>query len=646
MIRRMLIVLLAATVASCGLSRKADRLRQESVSAGLSLAQDDYLPEIAGQVFRRDTLTVKDDDGREILIMKAIRDESGEMVATDVIRAAIVTARFRNVAERFGKVDIAFDVTVPRQMQDSRWQLRFLPEILILGDTLFLEPVVITGADYRKAQLRGYQQYQRFLDSIAADSAYFVYRHQLEMFLRRNLPQIYKFRNDTSFVSDEEFSSAYGVTEQQAIDHYTNSLAIRWNRRKVERKGVMFRRYVKAPLDEGGLRLDTVLLSDNQEFIYRYVQTIRTRPGLRKVDVELSGSVLEEDRTVYSVPRSGPLTFYISSLSGLIEPMERYLTKVVSRKVSDYTACYIDFDSGSAVIKPEKDENRAELSRIRGNITSLMENEEFEMDSIIVTASCSPEGRYRSNERLSAARSEAMAGYLSGFMKSYRDSIRRNSFVVDLENMDIARAPHISFISRTNPENWNMLATLVGNDDGLSEADKRRFEEIVSERDPDIREANLQKEAFYKHLRESLYPRLRTVRLDFYLHRKWLQQDTLITTVPDTLYRNGLAALRDHDYEGALSLLRPYRDINTALAYCAMGYNASALDILERVEQSPRKDYLLALLLSRTGDPENAARYYLSACKADRQFISRGNLDPEISALVKVYQLDRLCNEE
>ena len=55
--------------------------------------------------------------------MNAIRDENGEMVAHDRITASYVTARFRNVAERHGKVDIAFDVRVPAQMLDSRWQL-------------------------------------------------------------------------------------------------------------------------------------------------------------------------------------------------------------------------------------------------------------------------------------------------------------------------------------------------------------------------------------------------------------------------------------------------------------------------------------------------------------------------------------------
>ena len=57
------------------------------------------------------------------IIMNAIKDtETGEMVATDVISASKVTARFRNVAERAGYVSIGFDVTVPSAMSDSLYR--------------------------------------------------------------------------------------------------------------------------------------------------------------------------------------------------------------------------------------------------------------------------------------------------------------------------------------------------------------------------------------------------------------------------------------------------------------------------------------------------------------------------------------------
>ena len=148
---------LALAVLSCSTSRKIDRIRRGEVQPSLNLGMDtSYLPQIRNRQTTRDTLKIMDDAGQEVLIMKAIRmEETGEMVATDVLDAAMVTARFRNIAERHGKVDLDFQVVVPASMQDSKWQLRFYPDMYMLDDSIRLEPVIITGKAYRNAQLKG-----------------------------------------------------------------------------------------------------------------------------------------------------------------------------------------------------------------------------------------------------------------------------------------------------------------------------------------------------------------------------------------------------------------------------------------------------------------------------------------------------------
>ena len=144
----------------------------------------------------------------------------------------------------------------------------------------------------------------------------------------------------------------------------------------------------------------------------------------------------------------------------------------------------------------------------------------------------------------------------------------------------------------------------------------------------------------YRHIRESLYPRLRTVRFDFHLHRKGLQKDTIHTTVVDTAYMRGLQAIRDREYEQAVTLLRPYKDYNTAVAFCALDYNASALEVLEPMERTDKVLYLLAILYSRRGDDRRAVESYLKACRLNPTFVHRGNLDPEIAGLIRRYGLD------
>ena len=637
-------VLLAVLLAAgCGSQGKLERLRRQSLAAQMVIADEKELPEIAmGGEPRRDTMVVEDPDGNQVLIMRAVKDENGEMVATDVIQAARITARFRNVAERSGKVDLNFRIIVPEAMQDRDWQLRFYPDLFVAEDSLRLDPILITGEGYRKAQLEGYEHYRRFLDSIAADSTHFVDRFQLEMFLRRNLPDIYRYKTDSTAVSDAEFRSHFGITEQQALAHYTNQLVVRRNRRKVGRKDEMFRKFVKAPIVTEGLRLDTVIVSPDGDILYDYVQSIHVRPSLRKATVLLSGDIFEEDRRIYRVPRTEPLTFYISSISGLSDDAVRYKTVVTERRVQANTACYIDFEQGRAEIRKETGHNREEMARIEGNLRSLLQHRDFDLDSIVVTASCSPEGSYEHNRRLSMRRSESVSDYFEGFLKHWRDSVRRNSFHIGLDDTYREEAPaEIRMLSRNNPENWTMLDALVREDGILSRKEKEEYAQTASVQEPDLREQRLQRLPSYRHIRESLYPRLRTVRFDFHLHRKGLQKDTIHTTVVDTAYMRGLQAIRDREYEQAVTLLRPYKDYNTAVAFCALDYNASALEVLEPMERTDKVLYLLAILYSRRGDDRRAVESYLRACRLNPSFVHRGNLDPEIAGLIRRYGLDR-----
>ena len=640
---------LSLLIAGCASQRKMKSLQSGTVRPSLTLAREqDYIPDIRkDMVAQRDTFIVRDGD-REVLIMKAVKDEDGEMVAHDVIDAAVVTARFRNVAERNGRVDIEFQVTVPQSMQDSRWQLRFRPQMYILEDTLDLDPVIITGAEYRKAQLRGYQQYERFLSTIVTDPDEFVNWWLLELFIERNIPDLYAFKTDSTYVSDEQFASVYGVTEKEAIEHYTDELARKANSKRISRREKMYRKYVKVPIVSEGLRLDTVIQNGSGDFVYHYVQPIRTRPKLRKVDVVLSGDIFEEDRKIYDIPKSDPLTFYISSLSAFVDNREKYLTKVIERRVEENTACYIEFASGSFEVDETMGNNPSEIARIKDNLRTLMGSDTFVIDSIIVTSSASPEGTISFNDRLSRRRSEGISGYFSAWMNHHQDSLERErGFSVDEQgNVIVEKRREIPMLGRSSGENWRMLDRLVERDTTLTPEQKESYCNLSTHQDLDAREKAMQSQDYYRHLREKLYPHLRTVRFDFHLHRKGMVKDTVHTTVLDTAYMNGVQAIRDRDYERALTALRPYNDYNTAIAYLCMDYNASAMQILEGLDRTAQVNYMLAVLYSRRGDEQKAVECYVRSCSQDPSYIHRGNLDPEIAVLIRRYGLNAAPEDE
>ena len=152
--RRVLIwgLLVITFAVTCSSPRKLGDIRSGETAVSMSLPSDEEIAEENEEEIA--AVAVDTSRNGEPIIMNAIRDDStGEMVATDVIVASTVTARFRHVAERFGKILLEFDIAVPGEMMDSKWQLRFHPSLYMLGDSLDLDDVIVTGRDYRAGRL-------------------------------------------------------------------------------------------------------------------------------------------------------------------------------------------------------------------------------------------------------------------------------------------------------------------------------------------------------------------------------------------------------------------------------------------------------------------------------------------------------------
>ena len=620
---KFVMLLLLLMLASCGPYKKVEQIRRGEVAMTLSVADEPEVHEDESNELVIDSIKGSLSDGP--LIMKAIKDsETGEMVATDVIRASKVVARFRNVAERDGYVSICFDVSVPQAMASSKWQLKIFPFMKIQQDSLAMDPIFITGEQYRKQQLRGYERYRQFISSIITDPDDFLRIGQLEIFLQRHFPETYAMRTDSSYVSDELTENLFGVTQSDAFEHYRKELKWKMNERRKGMKDEMFSRYVKDPIRTEGVRLDTVLVSSEGDFIYRYSHTFKSRPRLKKVHVSLDGQLYEGGECIAMLPFPDELTFYISSLSSLTDDILKYRMYIRQRRVYDHTKALIDFAHGCSDIDTLLGDNAAELLRVRKCIEDVSAKEEYALDSLVIVASCSPEGSFRLNSELSAARSRAVCRYMEAYVpECWRDSLKT------------------SFL----PENWDQFMLLVENDTVLDRDMRRQITAMVRtmEGGPDKVEYQLSQMPQYRYLREKIYPKLRNVRFDFHLHRVGMVQDTLTTTELDTVYMAGLQALKELDYRKAVTLLRPYDDYNSALAFVCADYNYSALDVLDRLSvDDPRVCYLKAMVLSRLGLHEEGLKYFNLALARDPSMEYRANLDPEMFEIVKLRQIDDL----
>ena len=610
---RYLLLFVILMTSACTSYLKVRQMRSGEVAMGLSVREDSRWEE-QDEPQITDTVVASVSDGP--ILMNAIRDsETGEMVATDVISASRVTARFRNVPERDGYVTIGFDITVPAEMMDSRWQLKVRPAMRIQDDTIQLQPVYMTGKGYRQEQLRGYQRYRAFLASIITDTTDLVRMGQLEIFLQRNFPETYRMKSDSSIVTQPMAESLFGVTQMEALRHYTRNWKVRKNEWKKRNKDAVFRRYVKDSIVREGLKLDTVITRSG-DFIYQYNHTFRSRPGLKKVVVSISGELYEHGKCILALPFPDDLTFYVSSLSSLADTSVRYMMIVLERRVDDHTKALIDFESASARVDTSRGENASELRRVLRCIGDVVSRDDLVLDSLVVAASCSPEGKYGYNEKLSAARSAAVMDLLGRSVTPELKPLMKASSV---------------------PENWSQLRLLVQNDTIMSSAGKRRMLMLMEDlSQPDVVEKKLSHMSEYRYLREKLYPQLRSVSFDFYLHRKGMVKDTVHTTQVDTVYMSGVEALSRLDYKRAVEVLRPYSDYNTALAYVSSGYNHSALQVLEGLDDNDsRVCYLLAMVLSRLGNEKRALKYFERALELAPALEFRANLDPEMSELVR-----------
>ncbi len=613
------VVLTITLTCSCGVDRKLGGIRSGMVKADVSIPSDEEYRRAKEEMVRRIVVdTVAARTSGDPFIMDAIRDEeTGEMVATDVLPQSTVIARFRNVAERFGMVNIEFDITVPKEMLESQWKVELRPTMRMMGDTLEMEPIHVTGQKYRDEQMRGYARYNRFISSIITDSADFVRVGQLETFIRRYFPETYAMREDSSYVSDFDAENLFGVTLREVREHYTRTGLISRNDRRIGNSERMFNRFVKDPLRNGGLRLDTVITTATGDFIYRYAQEVASRPGLRRIEVSLDGNLFEGGRPICSMTPSENLDFYVSSLSGLIDPTPRYVVRILERTVYDNTRALIDFEKGKAFIDTTLSSNASEIARIRRIVGEVMDMRDLVLDSLTVTASCSPEGSYRLNSALATSRSEAVVELLRGMM--------------DEENSRRLRPSAI-------PENWEQLELLALNDSLLSERSKILVSRAARMEDKDAAEAMLKGLPEFRHIAEHIYPRLRSVKFGFHLHRKGMVKDTIHTTELDTVYLAGVEAIRNLDYKRAVELLRPYHDYNTALAYLAAGYNHSALQDLEGLPSpSAKSDYLLAVAFSRLERRRDALDAYKRCVEKDPSMVFRANLDPELSDFVNIH---------
>ena len=374
-----------------------------------------------------------------------------------------------------------------------------------------------------------------------------------------------------------------------------------------------FNRFVKFPYPEDA-RLDS-LIEGRSTVTYYYSQEVKTDETSKKMLVTLQGQVLAVDDSAYRLPPSDTLSYIVSSMLSFVDTIPRYRIKVVDKFVTVEDRNYIQFFVGDTRVVDTLGDNRRQLDKITGLMRQIVEQQEFYVDTITLTAASSPEGAYAFNDRLSQGRAAALKRYL----------VRRYGRSIDT-----------MLTVRWVAEDWTELTNRIRTDREIGNRDAI-LELIAEEKNPDRREQAIRQRfpKDYAYIRSVIYPQLRAVNFRYNLRRKGMVKDTIHTTELDTTYTRGVELLQKRKYAKALYILNDYNDRNTVVAHLSLDHNEQAMELLATMPKDAVTEYLRAIACSRLGRKAEGRRHFLEACRLDERMEYRGNLDPEIAELLK-----------
>lgn len=520
--------------------------------------------------------------GRDSVYLAEVeRDSTGEVtIKGETIKTVYIVAKSKTVAERNGEIAIDFIITIPASLQHSTWGLELTPVIENNGSEEALQPLSIRGELFSEVQKRQYWQMNKYLNKILGDS--------------------------TDLTTTTSLAAKYYGAR--------NGYMASGLERKAERLEQTYRQTISFPYLNDS-RLDSVLIRKG-EIRYYYTQKYRPTKNTNRLHLYFRGRVGAIDRSTYALANSDTLTYTVTSMISLLDQEPRYMIQVIDKYVQVRDRNYLQFLVGRSDVIDTLGQNHAQLGRIEHLMDTLINQYQFFVDSVVISASSSPDGSKALNNSVAAARAKSIKAHL----------LRKFGTEVDT-----------LIHTRSIGEDWATLRRLIRSNSDVPHWEKIT-EMIDQSRDLDLTEQQIRTKfpQDYTFMREILYPQLRAVDFRYNLRRVDMVKDTIQLTVLDTTYMRGVQQIRDRDYVGALRTLNDYKCQNLAIVLLSLSYDEAAFEILDQLppaEKNARTNYLSAIALSRMTRPREGLEHYLKAIQSDPVLKYRGNLDPEIQIL-------------
>lgn len=115
---------------------------------------------------------MKDRHGNKTTYVQTEQDKEGNRQLSVQLSEVTVTAKLKNIPERFGKVDVDFIVQVPDHLLHEDWQVNLTPHLVKKEKETDFGDLVLTGKGFDKVRQEGYRKYERYMSRIVPDSLF------------------------------------------------------------------------------------------------------------------------------------------------------------------------------------------------------------------------------------------------------------------------------------------------------------------------------------------------------------------------------------------------------------------------------------------------------------------------------------------
>lgn len=446
-----------------------------------------------------------------------------------------------------------------------------------------------------------------WLDTITVDLN--LHSQKDSILQRSHVPRKYKGIHEKGLTLKDIQAKAFTDEDSARIaKHHYMIDEIVLNDLNINRKDDVFKEIVEFPYysDRSGMKADSLITAEDN-VTYSYRQPWAVKPGMKSLKVVLESKVEAVDRSIFAFPTSDTLTFFIASLSQLADESLTTERKKLHKYLFDKGTIYPNYKTRKSY-QFEESSNKGVFDGLLEAYNTYSSNPEYAIDSIILQSSVDLQGDWESNYEQSLRRGNAASAYL------------QNKIGVPI-------------VVKPRGEDWSSLVKEIQARNDLPNA-AAILDTLANAVYPDKTEEDIKKKypVDYKIIRDEIYPKLN--RIDYYveLSRTDIETDTIKETYRED-YAEGIRLLKNGEYMPALEILAPYGDYNAALCLVCMGYNDKALNVLGRLPESAKNEYLSAIIFARKKDDKEAASRLINACKLDPDMYNRINLDSEVNEL-------------